>query len=276
MQKSFKKGFTLLEILLVVGIIAILAGIVIVAINPAKQLATVRNTERKSDIKQLNSAVLQFYIDHGFFPASTTDYSSIKAICNTGSAISSNSCSGLVNLTELVPDYIQAIPTDPQTVTGASSTKYEIIKNASNNIGFNSAGAELLQSITLGVATGTGGGTSYSWSNPPSFTGTTITVNNPYWGSCTGELGYAGVQSIYVPDLGTTDDYYEWTLNSDNRNSYYAVSVASPHTHIIGYDGNWFSGSGITWGGTLTYTVLDWGWASENASATWGVAPAGW
>ena len=56
--KNKKSGFTLLEILLVVGIIAILAGIVIVAINPAKQLATVRNTERKSDIKQINNALL--------------------------------------------------------------------------------------------------------------------------------------------------------------------------------------------------------------------------
>jgi prepilin-type N-terminal cleavage/methylation domain-containing protein len=59
-----KLGFTLLEILLVVGIISLLAGIVIIAINPGKQLATVRNTERKSDIKQINSALTQYYIDH--------------------------------------------------------------------------------------------------------------------------------------------------------------------------------------------------------------------
>ena len=67
-----KKGFTLLEILLVVGIIAILAGIVIVAINPSRQLATVRNTQRLSDLKQISNAMTQYYIDHNAYPASTT------------------------------------------------------------------------------------------------------------------------------------------------------------------------------------------------------------
>ena len=38
--KKNSRAFTLLEILLVVGIISLLAGIVILAINPNKQLAT--------------------------------------------------------------------------------------------------------------------------------------------------------------------------------------------------------------------------------------------
>jgi len=112
-----KKGFTLLEILLVVGIISILAGIVIIAINPGRQLATVRNTERKSDLKQIYNAMTQYYIDNGEYPA--TIPTTLTEICDTGTATTSLTCGSLINLTALVPTYITAIPTDP---SGASST----------------------------------------------------------------------------------------------------------------------------------------------------------
>ena len=126
--KKQKSGFTLLEILLVIGIIAILAGIVIVAINPSKQLATVRNTQRKSDIKQVANAITQFYIDKSYYPASTTlSTTTLKEICNTGSvsatttAVTGVTCASLclINLSELVPTYITAIPNDPGTTTTA-------------------------------------------------------------------------------------------------------------------------------------------------------------
>ena len=122
-KKANSQGFTLLEILLVVGIIAILAGIVIIAINPSKQLAQVRNTERKSDLKQVANAITQFYIDKGYYPASTTfPTSTLMTICPTGASSSPAAgfnCTNMLNLSELVPTYIVAIPNDPATTTTA-------------------------------------------------------------------------------------------------------------------------------------------------------------
>lgn len=64
-----QKGFTLIEILLVVGAIAILAGIVILAINPTKQLADTRDAQRRSDIRTILDALYQYSIDNkGNFP----------------------------------------------------------------------------------------------------------------------------------------------------------------------------------------------------------------
>ena len=152
-------GFTLLEILLVVGIISILAGIVIVAINPSKQLATVRNTERKSDIKQIDSALTQYYIDNFRYPSSLTG--SLTEICDTGAlassttAVGGGSCSGLINLSPLVPTYFTAVPKDPQAST-TNGAGYKVILS-SGKIGLSALG-ELGQSITLGVASSTSTG----------------------------------------------------------------------------------------------------------------------
>lgn len=76
-KKAF--GFTLLEVIMVVTIIGVLATIVIVAINPSKQMAEARNTQRRSDANALQKAIYQYIIETGGMPAGIT--TTLQDIC---------------------------------------------------------------------------------------------------------------------------------------------------------------------------------------------------
>lgn len=148
------KGFTLIEILVVIGIIAVLATIVIVAINPARQFAQARNTQRTSNVNTILNAIGQKAADcKGKFEASATECST-SPVCPTltpGTTFNIFTAAGGasdVNLSCLVPTYVPAIPTDPSTATGAD-TGYDVLVDATTKRTTVSATGELSQTISV-------------------------------------------------------------------------------------------------------------------------------
>lgn len=144
-----QKGFTLLEILLVVAAIAILAGIVILALNPNKQLADTRNSERWSDVNTILNAVYQYSIDNnGVLPVGIT--TTVTDICKDG-----GTCTGLVDLGVLTANevYIVGIPEDPNPnttiCTNANSACYQIVRTANNRVTVSAPSAEQGETISV-------------------------------------------------------------------------------------------------------------------------------
>lgn len=144
-MNNLRKGFTLLEVLLVIAIIAILAGIVIIAINPAKQLADARNAQRWSDVTTIINAVYQYAIDHdGDLPGSIEN--APEEICRS----EASSCVGLTNLDALTDDekYLIAIPYDPNGYS-TNGAGYEIEKTSDDRIVVTAPDAEQGETIEV-------------------------------------------------------------------------------------------------------------------------------
>lgn len=108
------KGFTIVELLIVIVVIAILAAIVTAAYNGVQQKA--RDSVRSTDIANVQRAIEMYYADNAVYPQIA------GGVDNTGYALSSLS-------SILVPQYIRAIPSDPNT----KLTNYQYVRGTGGN-----------------------------------------------------------------------------------------------------------------------------------------------
>jgi len=69
-KNSFKKGFSLIELLVVITILIVLLALTLTVLNPFTQLKRFRDAQRKQDFFQIRNSLDTYYNDHGCYPAS--------------------------------------------------------------------------------------------------------------------------------------------------------------------------------------------------------------
>ena len=69
-----QKGFTLIELLVVIAIIGILSTVAMTSLNGARKKS--RDAVRKSDMKQISSAMEQYYLEHNTYVIPGTGFNS--------------------------------------------------------------------------------------------------------------------------------------------------------------------------------------------------------
>lgn len=142
-----ERGFTLIEVIITLAIIAILASLTIFIINPARRLAEARNNQRTLNINVILLAIGQNIANNtGDFNCAAGDIPTTTVTIIGTSTYDIYDC--------LVTEYLSELPVDPVTGVFASSTdyntKYSIIQNATTTqITVAAPDAELSETITL-------------------------------------------------------------------------------------------------------------------------------
>lgn len=109
MSARIRLGFTLIELLVVISIIGILATLVAANLNSARSRA--RDAERKSDLKNIQTALRLYYNDNGSYPAASVLPWGSEWTSSDGKTV-----------------YMQTLPQDP-----LSSQTYEYVLNATDS-----------------------------------------------------------------------------------------------------------------------------------------------
>ena len=106
-----RSGFTIVELLIVIVVIAILAAISVVAYNGIQQRA--RDSDRKTGITNLAKALELYYIDNGQYPLG----SGSTTINNQWSTTADASWA---NLESQLRPYMSTVPREPRSTSGVA------------------------------------------------------------------------------------------------------------------------------------------------------------
>ena len=156
-----KTGFTLIELIIVIAIVALLAAGTFVAVDPAKRIGEARDAQRWSDITAIDKAIELYTADNGALPtdfSTTTVGSSSKVVLCTASA--ALTCDGntkgclVVDDNNFLGTYLNSLPIAPGKSTD-TDTGYYLTRGSSGSITigscdtYDSSGVEMATAVEL-------------------------------------------------------------------------------------------------------------------------------
>jgi prepilin-type N-terminal cleavage/methylation domain-containing protein len=116
----FKKGFTLVELMVVVTIIALLSAVIFVNFNEARMSS--RDKARMTSLKELQLSLELYKSQYGRYPAAgcsagATEFAGPGTATASGFRECANYIVGHAAPATFVPDFISSLPTDPKFET---------------------------------------------------------------------------------------------------------------------------------------------------------------
>lgn len=98
-QFRSQKGFTLVELLVVIAVIGLIASVVVVSLGTVREKA--RDTRRKEDLDALRKALEIYYAEEEKYPTTNGAWTILNGVDDSLTKV-------------LVPKYIEAMPKDPK------------------------------------------------------------------------------------------------------------------------------------------------------------------
>jgi len=110
-----RNGFTFIELIISIAVLAVLAGFILYTLNPFVQFQKSRDARRKSDLGQIQKALEQYYQDHEQYPPSSgsNNGSDSYEIMDTSSNYPPGTPIKWGGTTPVWQKYIEVLPKDP-------------------------------------------------------------------------------------------------------------------------------------------------------------------